>query len=121
AFSIMLKLLASLTTLALLALLASCDNASSNAPTPTVEPQPATSADLELINQSITNTQNLKSYHEIYEVICDGQTTTKVDKDVAEQFRVYMTGTIQGQEIELLRNGGKFYEKDASGKWLSTR
>lgn len=88
-------------------------------PTATPAPRPATAAEIDLIQQSITVTTGLKSYH--YTVIESGDVRATQTLSLAGDFvapdKAYATGTVANAPTELLRNGDQIYTKDASGTW----
>ncbi|HMA36633.1 MAG TPA: LppX_LprAFG lipoprotein [Chloroflexia bacterium] len=87
-------------------------------PTNTPAAQPASSADLDLLTQAITATKDLKSYH--FTMIASGDVMTQpvnIAGDFVAPDKVHVTGTMGGQQTEILATGGQVFTKDASGTW----
>jgi hypothetical protein len=81
----------------------------------------ATSAEMDLIAQALTATQELKSYH--YTLKASGDIITEtldLQGDYVAPDKAYAKGTVGGETVEQLATGGKIYRKDASGKWVET-
>jgi hypothetical protein len=81
----------------------------------------ASSADMDLITQAFTATQELKSYH--YTLKASGDVFTQtidLTGDYVAPDKAYAKGSAGGETVEQLATGGKPYRKDATGKWVET-
>jgi hypothetical protein len=82
----------------------------------------ATPADVALIQQAVTATQELKSYH--FTMMASGDIMTQpvqLEGDFVAPDKLYVKGTAEGKQIEQVVSGGKAYQKDASGKWAEVQ
>lgn len=80
----------------------------------------ATDADLALISQAFTNTEQLTSYHFIVDVQPSDYITqpVNVQGDFVSPDKTYIKGTFGAQNVERLSVGGKVYDKGPSGNWV---
>ncbi len=82
----------------------------------------ATSGDVALIQEAVTATQELKSYHFTMQV--SGEVFTQpvqLEGDYVAPDKLYIKGTAEGKAIEEVVSGGKAYQKDAGGKWVEVQ
>ncbi len=82
----------------------------------------ATSGDVALIQQAVTATQELKSYHFTMQV--SGEVFTQpvqLEGDYVAPDKLYVKGTAEGKAIEEVVSGGKAYEKGTDGKWTEVQ
>jgi hypothetical protein len=80
--------------------------------------QPASSSELAMVSQALTNTRELKSYHFTMEGSGDVFTQPlKIEGDFVAPDKVYVKGMIDGVETEELATGGQAYSRTAGGKW----
>jgi len=84
---------------------------------------PAASAeDIALIQQAVTATQELTSYHFTMQVTGDIITQpVQLEGDFVAPDKLYIKGTAEGKAIEEVVTGGKVYQKDAGGKWAEAQ
>src|SRR5688500_12144563 len=100
-------------------------------PTPTPEPtrvtgssQPgggttASSSDVEMLEDAVSATADLKSYHYTMDVdATDDEQTANVEGDYVAPDKGYVKGTLAGETVEQLISGDDVFVKDASGKWV---
>jgi LppX/LprAFG-like lipoprotein len=81
----------------------------------------ASPADLALITEALTATQQLKSYHFTLKASGDIITQTlNLEGDYVAPDKAYAKGTVGDESVEQLATGNKIYRKDASGKWVET-
>ena len=81
----------------------------------------ASTADMDLITQAFTATQELKSYH--YTLKASGDVFTQtldLEGDYVAPDKAYAKGSSGGETVEQLATGGKLYRKDATGTWVET-
>jgi len=81
----------------------------------------ASAAEMDLITQAFTATQELKSYH--YTLKASGDVFTQtidLQGDYVAPDKAYAKGSAGGETVEQLSTGGKLYRKDASGQWVET-
>ncbi len=81
----------------------------------------ASTAEMDLITQAFTATQELKSYH--YTLKASGDVFTQtidLEGDYVAPDQAYAKGSAGGETVEQLATGGKLYRKDATGKWVET-
>lgn len=89
---------------------------------PTATPQAAkdaTSDEVSLIKEALTNASALKSYHFTMDVAPSDFITQpiKAQGDYVAPNTTYIKGTMGGQNLEEIVVGGKVFEKGADGKW----
>src|SRR5690242_18429811 len=81
----------------------------------------ASSAEMDMITQAFTATQELKSYH--YTLKASGDVFTQtidLQGDYVAPDKAYAKGSAGGETVEQLATGGKIYRKHATGKWVET-
>jgi len=82
----------------------------------------ASAADIALIQQAVTATQELKSYH--FTMMASGDIITQpvqLEGDFVAPDKLYVKGTAEGKQIEQVVSGGKVYQKDTSGAWAEVQ
>ena len=82
----------------------------------------ASADDIALIQQAVTATQELKSYH--FTMMASGDIMTQpvqLEGDFVAPDKLYVKGTAEGKNIEQVVSGGKVYQKDASGGWAEVQ
>ena len=79
----------------------------------------AADSDVEMLQDSVRETGDLKSYHYTMDVdATDNEQTANVQGDYVAPNKGYVKGTLGGQTMEQLISGNNVFVKDASGKWV---
>jgi hypothetical protein len=81
---------------------------------------PASASDIALINDAITKTTNVDSYHYSIRLSVPGMVeNTQIDGDYQSPDKAHLTVNAGGQRQEIINIGSTSYVKQADGSWLS--
>jgi len=88
-------------------------------PTPTVGAQPASAQDLALIQQALTTTAALKSFHVIQTISGSMSPQSRnIEGDYVASSGLYVKGSVGDQQGSFLKVGTQNYKQDAAGNWV---